>query len=102
MKETKLKALGKQIDTTKPLQDYLYKFSAEADQKKMPLRKSSLLDREQELIMECGIAFRENELKCVQKGLSDKVNRRIDMVTTKRNRFIDISHLIKQKDPLTT
>ena len=51
--------------------------------------------------MECGIAFRENELKCVQKGLSDKINRRIDMVFTKRNRIIDISHLIKQKDPLT-
>ena len=36
------------------------------------------------------------------KGLADKINRRIDMITTKKNRFLDISHLIKHKDPLTT
>ena len=39
VKETKLKELGKQIDTTKPVQDYLYKFSAEAGHMKPPLRK---------------------------------------------------------------
>ena len=54
------------------------------------------------MIAECGIAFESNELKCVTKGLADKINRRLDVITTKRNRFLDISHLIKQKDPLTT